>query len=240
MSARPASRATTPFATRCIISAGAKQPVWDLPIRLFHWLLTALIGFSWWSVEYDHTDWHIWSGIAILTLLVFRLLWGFFGSSTSRFANFVRGPRAVLAYLRDSGTAAAAGHTPLGALSVLALLAAISVQVGLGLISTDPDGLFEGPLARLVSIDTTDTARDIHALWFYVVLALIVLHVAAIAYYKLFRGQKLLKGMITGRLALEPGIEPMRPARWWAALLCLAAAFAVARWVVAGAPPFSP
>ena len=63
-----------------------------------------MIGFSWWSAKNDHLDWHIWSGIAILTLLIFRLLWGLFGSSTARFANFVRGPRAVLAYLRDTGS----------------------------------------------------------------------------------------------------------------------------------------
>ena len=215
-------------------------PVWDLPIRLFHWLLTGLIVFSWWSVKFHHTDWHIWSGIAILTLLVFRLLWGFFGSSTARFANFVRGPRAIRAYLRDNSSWRMAGHTPLGALSVVAMLVAVAVQVGLGLISTEPDGLYEGPLAQLVSLDTTDTARDLHEYWFYIVLALIVMHVGAIVYYRLVHSQKLLKGMIAGRIALEPGIEPMRPAKWWVAILCLAAAFAVTRWVVAGAPPFSP
>jgi cytochrome b len=215
-----------------------KAPVWDLPIRLFHWLLTGLIAFSWWSVHNHHTDWHIWSGIAILTLLVFRLLWGLFGSSTARFANFVRGPRAVRAFLRDRSSWRVAGHTPLGALSIIAMLLAVAIQVGLGLISTDPDGLNAGPLAQLVSLHVSETARDIHEYWFYVVLALIVLHVGAIIYYKVFRGQKLVKGMISGRIALEPGVAPMRPARWWVAVLCLAAAFAVARWVVAGAPPF--
>lgn len=217
-----------------------KAPVWDLPIRLFHWLLTGLIGFSWWSVKYHHTDWHIWSGIAILTLLVFRLLWGVFGSSTARFATFVRGPRAVLAYVRDNSSWRMAGHTPLGALSIVAMLVAVAIQVGLGLIATDEDGLNEGPLAQLVSLPVSETARDIHEYWFYVVLALIVLHVGAIIYYKVFRGQKLVKGMFSGRIALSPGVEPMRPARWWVAVLCLAAAFAVARWVIAGAPPFGP
>ncbi len=147
---------------------GVKQPVWDLPIRLFHWLLAALIAFSWWSVEYDHTSWHIWSGCAILTLLIFRLLWGFVGSSTARFSSFIRGPRAVVDYLRGKWTGT--GHTPLGALSVVALLLAVSVQVGLGLFSEDEDGIFMGPLAKQVSSDTSDKVRDIHALWFYVVL----------------------------------------------------------------------
>ena len=215
-----------------------KQPVWDLPIRLFHWLLTGLIAFSWWSVKNHHTDWHIWSGIAILTLLLFRLLWGLVGSSTARFSSFVRGPRAVLAYLRDASSWRAAGHTPLGALSVVALLAAIAVQIGLGLISIDEDGLNEGPLGHLVSLDASETARDIHEIWFYVVLALIVLHVGAILYYRFVRGQKLTSAMIGGRAALGPGVEPMKAARWWVAAICLVVALAVARWVVAGAPPF--
>jgi cytochrome b len=213
-----------------------KQPVWDLPIRLFHWLLAALIAFSWWSVEYDHTGWHIWSGCAILTLLIFRMLWGFVGSSTARFSSFVRGPASVWAHLR--GRWNGIGHTPLGALSVVALLLAISVQVGLGLFAEDEDGIFMGPLAKLVSSDTSDKVRDIHALWFYVVLGLIVLHVLAILYYCLFRGQKLTKPMITGRAELSPGTEPMRPGKWWVAVVCLAIGVGVTRWLIAGAPPF--
>ncbi|WP_197018392.1 cytochrome b/b6 domain-containing protein [Sphingomonas sp. URHD0057] len=209
--------------------------MWDLPTRIFHWLLAALILFSWWSVKNDHTDWHIWSGVAILTALIFRLLWGVFGSSTARFAGFVRGPAAV----RDdlSGRWTGIGHSPLGALSVIALLAAVAVQVGLGLVSQDKDGLYMGPLARLVSSDTSDQARDIHELWFNVVLGLIILHVAAIAVYRL-RGRKLTLPMLTGKAVLTEGVAPMRPGKWWTALLCLIAAFAIARWVVAGAPPF--
>jgi cytochrome b len=212
------------------------QAVWDLPVRLVHWLLAGLIAFSWWSVHNHHTDWHIWSGCAILTLLIFRLLWGFVGSSTARFASFVRGPRAVADYI--GGRWSGAGHTPLGALSVLAIFLAVIVQVGLGLVSQDEDGLYMGPLARLVSSDTSDKARDLHELWFNVVLALIVLHVAAIIFYR-FRGKRLTRPMITGRAVLDPGTRPMRPAKWWLALICLAAALGIVRWIVAGAPPFS-
>ena len=173
----------------------------------------------------------------ILTLLVFRLLWGFVGSSTARFSSFVRGPKAVTRYLRGnwSGT----GHTPLGAISVLALFFAVAIQVGLGLFNEDEDGLYAGPLAQLLGVDTTDEVRVLHETWFYVVLGLIVLHLAAILYYRLVSGKKLTKPMITGKSALAPGAEPMRPGKWWIALLCLAAAFAVSRWIVAGAPPFS-
>ena len=171
-----------------------KQPVWDLPVRLVHWLLAALIAFSWWSVKNHHTDWHIWSGIAILTLLVFRLLWGFVGSSTARWAGFVRGPRTVLGYLR--GGWRGAGHTPLGAISVVAMFLAVAVPVGLGLV---------------------------------------VLHLAAILFYRL-RGQGLTWPMITGRAPAAPGITAMRPGKWWVALICLAVALGISRWVVAGAP----
>ena len=197
------------------------QLVWDLPVRLVHWLLAALIGFSWWSVRNHHTDWHIWSGCGILTLLIFRLLWGFVGGSTARFGNFL-GPKHVLRYMR--GEWSGLGHTPLGALSVV--------------ISEDEDGLHTGPLYRLVSTDTSDTARDIHELWFNVILGLIVLHVIAIIFYRM-RGKRLTKPMITGRAVVDPDSAPMRPAKWWVALICLAVGVGITRWVVAGAPPFS-
>jgi cytochrome b len=213
-----------------------KQPVWDLPTRLFHWLLAALIGFSWWSAKNDEMDLHVWSGIAILTLLVFRLLWGLFGSSTARFANFIRGPAHVWGYLR--GRWRGIGHSPLGALSVIALLLATAVQVGLGLFSTDEDGLVSGPLAHLVSLDASEEIADLHHDFFDVLLVLIIIHVCAVLIYRLVLRQKLIGPMITGRGELEPGIAPMRPGKWWGALICLAVAVGTARWVLAGAPPF--
>ena len=212
------------------------QRVWDLPVRLVHWLVAGLILFSWWSVHNHHTDRHIWSGCAILTLLIFRILWGFFGSSTARFANFVRGPRAIGDFVRGRWTGI--GHNPLGALSVIVLLLALFVQVGLGLIAEDEDGLYAGPLYRLVSSDTSDKARDLHELWFNIILGLVLLHVAAIVLYRV-RGKHLTKPMITGRALLDPGVRPMRPGKWWAAFLCLAVALGIVRWIVAGAPPFS-
>lgn len=211
------------------------QPVWDLPVRLVHWLLALLIAFSWWSVHHHHTNWHIWSGCAILGLLIFRILWGFVGSSTARFSSFVRAPRALGDYW--AGRWSGIGHNPLGALSVLALLAAVAVQVGLGLVSQDEDGIYMGPLARLVSSDTSDKARDIHELWFNVILALIVLHLAAIIFYRL-RGKRLTLPMITGRAAIDPETQPMRPGKWWVALICLGAGIAITRWIIAGVPPF--
>ena len=167
--------------------------------------------------------------------MLFRLLWGFVGSSTARFANFVRGPRTVAEYLKGKWTGI--GHTPLGALSVIALLLAVAIQVGLGLIAQDEDGIYAGPLSRLVSSDASDSARDMHELWFNVILALIVLHVGAIVFYRL-RGKHLTRPMITGRAPLDGQAMPMHPAKWWVAALCLGLSICVVRWIVAGAPPF--
>ena len=212
-----------------------KRPVWDLPTRLFHWSLVALIAFSWWSAENDELDMHVWSGMAVLTLLLFRLLWGFFGSSTARFTSFVRGPRMVVDYLR--GAWKGIGHSPLGALSVLALLGASAIEVVTGLFSMDEDGLVSGPLARLISMDFSDEIAELHEEFFNVLLALVLLHVAAIIYYRL-RGKRLVGAMITGQGEVEADVQPMRPGKWWAALICVAVAVAVTRWIIAGAPPF--
>ena len=208
--------------------------IWDLPTRLFHWLLAGLIAFSWWSAEYHYADLHIWSGMAVLSLIIFRILWGFFGSSTARFASFVKGPKAVFGYLQGSWRGI--GHNPLGALSVIALLALVGVQAGLGLFASDEDGIMQGPLARLIGFDAQDKVTDLHEDLFNWLLALTALHVAAIIFYK-WRGKSLLKPMITGKGDVEPGIEPMKPGKWWAALLCVIAAIGITRWIIAGAPP---
>jgi cytochrome b len=213
-----------------------RVPIWDAPTRLFHWALVALIAFSWWSAEEEYLDWHIWSGITVLALLVFRLLWGIFGSSTARFANFVRGPRAVLAYLSDMKGWRGIGHSPLGALSVLAMFGAISVQAGLGLFAVDKDGLYEGPLARLVSLDLSEELTDLHEDWFDVLLVFIVLHLAALIFYRLFLGKRLVGPMISGKGVVAPGVETMQRGRWWTALLCLAVAAGIAWWLLSGAP----
>ena len=212
-----------------------KLQVWDLPTRLVHWVLVALIAFSWWSAENDRMEWHLWSGFGILTLLLFRILWGLFGSSTARFANFVRGPSAVLGYLR--GQWRGIGHSPLGALSVVALLLLILVQAGLGLVSSDEDGLFQGPLAHLVALDTSEEAAELHDDMFDVLLVFMGLHIAAVLFYLVFARKNLVGPMISGRASLDPEAEPMRPGKWWAAVLCLVIALAVTRWIVAGAPP---
>lgn len=210
--------------------------VWDVPTRLFHWLLVTLIALSWWTAKKHQYDLHLWSGIAIVTLLIFRLLWGVFGSSTARFSTFVRGPGAIRDYLH--GTWSGIGHSPLGALSVLALLAAVAVQAGLGLFSSDEDGLLIGPFSHFLSNDRSEELAELHEDFFNVLLVFIAVHVAAVFFYLLFRRQNLIRPMITGKAALDPDTQPMRPGRGWVAILCLVAALGITRWIIAGAPPF--
>lgn len=230
----------TDSAPRTIEAADAvlAVPVWDLPVRLFHWSLVGLIGFSWWSAENGRTQWHIWSGLAVLSLLIFRLLWGLVGSSTARFGSFVRGPRTVWRYLRDPRGWTQLGHTPLGALSVLALLGLLTGQVALGLVLSDEDGTVSAPLNRFVSFEAAERARDLHELLFNVLLAFIALHVAAILFYRVVQGKRLTGAMITGRTRVEGEVPAMRAGKWWAAVLCLLAGIAITRWIIAGVPPF--
>ncbi len=222
--------------------AAATVAVWDVPVRLFHWALVALIGFSWWSAKNEELELHMYSGYAILSLIVFRVLWGLFGSSTARFAKFVKGPRAVIAYIRHSRAWHAVGHNPLGALSVLAMLIVLKLQVATGLINADDDGLIEAPLAKFTSLESADFIHELHEILFNVLLALIALHLAAILFYRLVLGQKLVGPMVSGRAksdpAVDPATAPMRPGKWWVAVLCLLAAVALTRWLIAGAPPF--
>ena len=179
----------------------AREYVWDIPTRLFHWLLVVLLGFSWWSAETYRMDWHRYSGLTILGLVLFRFLWGFFGTSTSRFGQFIKGPRAIWTYLRPNAGAARAaplGHNPLGGWAVLAMLLALVVQVGSGLFAVDIDGIESGPLSHLVDFDQGRVAADVHELSFTALQVLVVLHVLAIIVYLLLKRRNLVGAMVTG------------------------------------------
>ena len=171
--------------------------VWDLPVRIFHWLLALLIACSFITVELGGNAmvWHERSGIAILVLIGFRLIWGIVGSRHARFASFVRGPSVVMASLR--GAPAGLGHSPLAALSVLALLGAVGFQAVTGLFTSD-DIAFEGPLAAQVSGKVSHWLTELHAGNEIVLIALISLHLAAVAWYTFIKQRNLIKPMITG------------------------------------------
>lgn len=176
---------------------------WDMPIRLFHGSIVVLIGLAWWSAEARLLDWHRRAGYAILCLLIFRILWGFFGSPISRFASFCKTPAQVFRYVRNemfSQTATpAAGHNPLGGWSVMAMLATMLLQAVLGLLAVDVDGMESGPLSYLVSFDAGRVAAATHHHVFNVLLSLSGLHIAAIAFYHIHKKQNLTKRMFTAR-----------------------------------------
>jgi len=207
--------------------------LWDLPLRLVHWSLVLLLPALWWTWRSDDMGLHERLGYVALGLLLFRIYWGIFGSSTARFAHFVKGPREIAAYLRG-GNPANVGHNPLGALSVLLLLGLMLAEVGLGLFVQDVDGIEAGPLAIYVSYETAEWARGWHALLFDAILAMVALHVAAILFYLLVKHDNLVGPMITGRKSFAREVQPPRLASSANALIGIALSAALVWWVSSG------
>jgi len=178
-------------------AAARRIRVWDLPTRACHWALAAscIAAFATGLVGGRVMELHAKAGLAVVGLVVFRVVWGFAGSTYARFAAFVRGPAAVRAYLR--GQWRGVGHNPLGAFSVLGLLALAAVQVGCGLFGND-DISFTGPLYPLVSKETSDFLTGLHCQSAWLLLSLVVLHLAAIVYYVRVKGDNLVLPMLTG------------------------------------------
>jgi cytochrome b len=211
--------------------------IWDLPTRLFHWLLVLCVGglIATGTVGGVWMEWHLRLGYAVLTLLLFRLLWGFLGGRWSRFASFIYSPRSLMDYLRGQAPLEhTAGHTPLGALSVFALLLALATQVGTGLMSDDEIATF-GPLARFVSGDTVLAATGFHKdIGQYLVIGLVALHLLAIVWYRAVRRQSLTKPMVLGNKHLFSPVAPSSDGLWdrimAAALLGVCAVFV--SWLV--------
>jgi cytochrome b len=180
--------------------------IWDLPTRLFHWILVVLIFAAWLSAWRDWMQVHVVIGLTIMTLLLFRLIWGFIGSDTARFSHFLKSPMAGIRHLlhlarREPDTEV--GHNAAGGWMVLVLLALLCVQVGTGLCSND-DILVEGPLAEYVGKSRSDWITHIHHLNFVLIEIAIALHVLAIVTYRVIKGHNLLMPMITGKKRL-PG-----------------------------------
>ncbi len=193
--------------------------VWDFPVRFFHWAIVILVVFQFTTAEFSVLDWHIVGGCTVLALLLFRVLWGFVGSSTARFAGFVRGPGEAVRHLarfRSETTERVLGHTASGGWAVLILLLLLAGQVGTGLFADD-DIATQGPLGQFVSHATRKQLTAIHAKLFWVLLAMICVHVLAIAAYRVVKRQNLLWPMFTGYADPVPGVAPPRIARWWLA-----------------------
>lgn len=206
--------------------------IWDLPTRLFHWVLVAGIVFMWFSAEISDSlmDRHAQVGEFLLALILFRIIWGLAGSESARFGMFLTSPSGTIRYAKTLFSRKPswhAGHNPLGGWMVVALLLAVLVQGLTGLFATD-DIMTEGPLSKLVSSDTADWLTGIHHSSFDVLLALIVLHVAAILYYRIFKRTNLISAMVKGN-APWPEDQPVSIAlkfrSAWLALVIFAACY---------------
>jgi cytochrome b len=208
--------------------------VWDAPVRIFHWLLVLLLVLQYVTVKFGYMTYHVYGGYAILTLLVFRIIWGFVGSTHARFGDFLYGPGAMFAYIRTlprREAAKFAGHNPLGGLSVLLMLVAVLVQAVTGLFAND-DVLTEGPLVQWIAKETSDWITTIHRYNFYVVLGLAAAHILAVLYYLLYKSENLVKAMFTGYKSLPTAPAGARIAGAWLALVVLAIAVAAVWFVI--------
>jgi len=208
--------------------------VWDGWIRFFHWALVLLFGFQIYSGKTGGNimQWHMFAGYAILTLVLFRVAWGFAGSTHARFASFVAGPMETVRFalrLFSRAPAAVVGHNPLGAWMVIALLATLALQAGTGLFAND-DIATEGPLAGFVPRSVSDRLTSIHRWNAYVLIALSAAHIAAIVFHGVVKKENLVAAMFTGIKRVPPEIArlaaPARFASAWRALALLALAAA--------------
>ncbi|RST52561.1 cytochrome b/b6 domain-containing protein [Variovorax sp. MHTC-1] len=216
-------------------ASAARTRVWDLPTRVFHWALTAAVisqlvtGFA------GIMEWHFRGGYTVLSLLLFRLIWGFIGGRWSRFAAFVYSPGSLMNYLRGRAHPDhLIGHTPLGAFSVFALLAILALQVASGL-TADDEITASGPLTRFVSGATVSLATGWHtSQGKWIVIALAGLHVLAVLYYVLIKRRRLVRPMISGdKLVTDGSAAPSRDdaASRLLALAVFAVCAAFAAWI---------
>jgi cytochrome b len=214
--------------------------VWDVPTRLFHWTLVLLVALAWVTGEAEGSMFtvHKLAGYGVAMLLVFRVIWGFAGSRHSRFSDFVRPWREVIAHIKGMLSlrpARTLGHNPLGGWMALVLLVVLAAQVGTGLFASD-DSL-GGPLAGAVSSATAHAVAELHEGLSGALLGLIGLHVVGVLVESLLTRDNLVRAMITGRKAVTPGEagagQGAAVAPGWLAALVLATASGIVWMVVA-------
>ena len=234
-----ATRARPAADGRADHSPAREVKAWDLPTRLFKWSLVVLVFSAWLTNQQGDAGitWHIRTGYAILILLVFRLLWGVFGSSTARFANWVTWPWTALRYAFDLVRGRGRpylSHNPLGGWMIILLIVVVGSQGIAGLFTADHNGIYGGPFANLDFGDPTPVQRAFsryHHQAFYWLLAFIAVHVGVNLFYQFVKKDPVIGAMITGRKPVEPFADQaeMRagPALWLRAILCIAAAAAI-------------
>jgi cytochrome b len=204
--------------------------VWDVSIRLFHWLVVLLVAAAYLTWKLNWMDWHVLIGETLLALVIFRLLWGCFGSETARFCNFLASPAAALRHLSHMFRREAdlqVGHNPAGGWMVLLLLALLLGETLSGLYINN-DIANEGPFTEWVSAPLANAITALHEILWDALLVAVALHVLAIALYAAAKGHNLLRPMLTGRKPLPTSITAPRLAPPARALLLLTLAAAIA------------
>jgi len=233
-----------------------KRLVWDLPLRVFHWLLVLSLGASWYTADqsskgefiefsgqqYGYAELHFWLGYWALGMVIFRILWGFVGPKHARFTSFIPGPKRFFAYAgkflkRDSPQAP--GHNPMGAWVVLLMLLMVGAQAVTGLFLIDNTEIFAAPFNASVDPDTAGTMMSFHHLNFDVLLWVVSLHVLAILFYRFYKNQNLVGPMFTGHKAASvvPETEGIKHSQLIKALVVILVAAGIVWFVLSQAPP---
>lgn len=219
-----------------------KRLIWDLPLRVFHWLFALSIFASWLTAElgFEWMQFHFYLGYWTLGLLLFRIIWGFVGPKHARFSNFLKGPSTLLAYIKSLTGAApvqTAGHNPAGGLMVIVMMVLVGVQAGTGLFASD-DIVWMGPYSGTVSGAMVDDLTSVHHLNFNLILAAIALHLLAIVFYWLVKRQNLVVPMLTGR---KPAVhvaehDEIHSSELVKALIVILISAGAVYWLIGAAP----
>lgn len=222
--------------------AEERRLVWDLPLRIFHWLLVLSLGGLWATGEagFEWLEYHMYLGYFTLGLIVFRVIWGFVGPRHARFSNFLAGPSAIWRYARGLGAGTmiqTAGHNPLGGISVIVMLVLVSVQIGTGLFTSD-DILYTGPYNGAVSTDLAEELSTLHAQNFNIILIAVALHIIAIAFYFLVKKQNLVGAMFHGKKPAShvPEHEAITKSEIVKAVIVIVISAALVYWFINAAP----
>jgi cytochrome b len=223
----------------------SRRLVWDLPLRLFHWIfatcivaayVTAKLGFDW-------MQWHFYLGYTTIGLLVFRILWGFFGPRHARFSSFLHKPSAIWLYCKgmfQRESKPSIGHNPVGGLMVIAMILLVAIQAGTGLFTTDAV-VWAGPYNPAVSESTAGLLSTLHDWNFNFIMAAVLLHVAAILFYAFYKNQNLVVPMLNGHkpATLVPEHEAISHSQLLKALVVSLVAAGFVYWLLAHAPVVS-
>ncbi|MCP5145166.1 MAG: cytochrome b/b6 domain-containing protein [Gammaproteobacteria bacterium] len=220
-----------------------KRLVWDIPLRLFHWLLVFSIAGSYYSAQPGSPimQWHLWLGYWTIGLVLFRIIWGLVGPRHARFSHFLPTPGRLFAYIRgifDGTGGQTVGHNPLGSLMVIVMLILVGVQAGTGMFATE-DIIWTGPYFPAVSSDMADKLTGWHHLNFDFIMVVVGVHIAAILFYLLVKKQNLVRPMITGKkdAAVVPESEEIKSSQLLKAVVVIAICALAVYLILHFAPP---